>query len=85
MLKKSLASLQLEAAQSGKGTLKRSLGAINLVAIGVGVIIGAGLFFSLTGIAAAITPGQPLPCHSELPPSVVRHPHLCGDSGFVAA
>ena len=56
MLKKSLASLQLEAAQSGKGTLKRSLGAINLVAIGVGVIIGAGLF-SLTGIAAANNAG----------------------------
>lgn len=35
-----------------KQTLKRSLGAINLVAIGIGVIIGAGLF-SLTGIAAA--------------------------------
>jgi APA family basic amino acid/polyamine antiporter len=56
MLKKSLASLQLEAAQSGKGTLKRSLGAINLIAIGVGVIIGAGLF-SLTGIAAANNAG----------------------------
>jgi len=56
MLKKSLESLKLEAAQSGKGTLKRSLGAINLVAIGVGVIIGAGLF-SLTGIAAANNAG----------------------------
>jgi len=56
MLKKSLELLKLEAAQSGKGTLKRSLGAINLVAIGVGVIIGAGLF-SLTGIAAANNAG----------------------------
>jgi len=56
MLKKSLELLKLEAAQSGSGTLKRSLGAVNLVAIGVGVIIGAGLF-SLTGIAAANNAG----------------------------
>lgn len=56
MLKKSIERLKLEAAESGKGTLKRSLGAINLVAIGVGVIIGAGLF-SLTGIAAANNSG----------------------------
>jgi APA family basic amino acid/polyamine antiporter len=56
MLKKSLALLKLEAEATGTGTLKRSLGAINLVAIGVGVIIGAGLF-SLTGIAAANNAG----------------------------
>lgn len=56
MLKKSLELLKSEAAQSGSGTLKRSLGAVNLVAIGVGVIIGAGLF-SLTGIAAANNAG----------------------------
>lgn len=52
MLKKSLALLRQEAAESGAHTLKRSLGPFNLIAIGVGVIIGAGLF-SLTGIAAA--------------------------------
>lgn len=56
MLRKSLESLQQEAAESGKNTLKRSLGAVNLVAIGIGVIIGAGLF-SLTGIAAANNAG----------------------------
>jgi APA family basic amino acid/polyamine antiporter len=49
---KSLDQLRQEAGESGKSTLKRSLGAFNLVALGVGVIIGAGLF-SLTGIAAA--------------------------------
>src|ERR1041385_2387218 len=49
---KSLALLQQEAAERGKTTLRRSLGAYNLVAIGIGVIIGAGLF-SLTGLAAA--------------------------------
>ena len=36
----------------GKNTLKRSLNAYHLTAIGIGMIIGAGLF-SLTGIAAA--------------------------------
>lgn len=56
MLRKSLALLQREASQSGQHSLKRSLGAVNLVAIGIGVIIGAGLF-SLTGIAAANNSG----------------------------
>lgn len=56
MLKKSLESLQREAAQTQGNTLKRSLSAVNLIAIGIGVIIGAGLF-SLTGIAAANNAG----------------------------
>jgi len=56
MLKKSLALLQLEAAETGSNTLKRSLNGFSLVAIGIGVIIGAGLF-SLTGIAAANNAG----------------------------
>ncbi|MFC4263607.1 amino acid permease [Ferruginibacter yonginensis] len=56
MLKKSIQLLQQEAAATGANTLKRSLGAVNLVAIGIGVIIGAGLF-SLTGIAAANNAG----------------------------
>jgi basic amino acid/polyamine antiporter, APA family len=52
---KSIALLQQEAAQSTH-TLKRSLGSVSLIAIGIGVIIGAGLF-SLTGIAAANNAG----------------------------
>ncbi|MCB2407735.1 amino acid permease [Hymenobacter lucidus] len=56
MLKKSLELLRLEAAETGTGTLKRSLGGFSLIAIGIGVIIGAGLF-SLTGIAAANNAG----------------------------
>jgi APA family basic amino acid/polyamine antiporter len=52
MIRKSLELLQQEALESGTHTLRRSLNAFNLVAIGIGVIIGAGLF-SLTGIAAA--------------------------------
>ncbi len=49
---KPLARLLEEAAETGEHTLKRTLTATNLVAIGIGVIIGAGLF-SLTGLAAA--------------------------------
>lgn len=51
-IKKPLSLLQAEAAEHGKGTLKRVLGPLGLVAFGVGVIIGAGLF-SITGIVAA--------------------------------
>lgn len=54
--KKSIPSLIQEAKASGEGTLKRTLSSYNLVALGVGAIIGAGLF-SLTGIAAAENAG----------------------------
>ncbi len=54
--KKSFQTLQNEAAEEGERTLRRSLGAFNLVFLGIGVIIGAGLF-SLTGIAAAENAG----------------------------
>ncbi len=55
--KKSLEYLQAEADGSGDAhTLKRTLGATQLVVLGIGAIIGAGLF-SLTGIAAANNAG----------------------------
>ncbi len=56
MIRKSIEALQREAAETGSQSLKRTLSATNLVAMGVGVIIGAGLF-SLTGIAAANNAG----------------------------
>lgn len=46
----------VEAQAEGQGTLKRTLTAPSLVALGIGAIIGAGLF-SLTGIAAAENAG----------------------------
>jgi len=49
--RKSLALLMAEASEDEKG-LKRTLSSRALVALGIGAIIGAGLF-SLTGIAAA--------------------------------
>ncbi|UKT63065.1 amino acid permease [Pedobacter mucosus] len=51
-MKKSIASIVAEANQTGEGTLKRTLGPINLILIGVGLTLGAGLF-SITGMAAA--------------------------------
>ena len=51
-VKKSLESLQAEANESGERTLRRVLGPWGLVALGVGVIIGAGLF-SITGTVAS--------------------------------
>lgn len=53
--KKPLAMLQAQANESEKG-LRRTLGPGSLVALGIGAIIGAGLF-SLTGIAAAENAG----------------------------
>ncbi len=50
--KKSIAVLQAEASTEGAGSLKRSLGAMNLTLLGIGAIIGAGIFV-LTGTAAA--------------------------------
>ncbi len=50
--RKPLAVLLDEADEQGSGTLVRKLGAASLVALGIGAIIGAGLF-SLTGVVAA--------------------------------
>src|SRR4249919_4098709 len=51
--KKSIAQLQSEAAaEGGEVTLRRALGALNLTTLGIGAIIGAGIFV-LTGTAAA--------------------------------
>jgi APA family basic amino acid/polyamine antiporter len=41
---KSIDSLMAEAGATGEGTLKRTLGPMALVALGIGAIIGAGLF-----------------------------------------
>ncbi|MCO6497611.1 MAG: amino acid permease [Chitinophagaceae bacterium] len=51
-IKKPLSMLLNEASETGEHTLKRTLSAGALVALGIGAIIGAGLF-SLTGLAAS--------------------------------
>jgi basic amino acid/polyamine antiporter, APA family len=51
-VRKPMDALMNEAAETGTHTLKRTLGAKGLIALGIGAIIGAGLF-SITGMAAA--------------------------------
>jgi basic amino acid/polyamine antiporter, APA family len=53
---KPLSTLTVEAGEEGEHTLKRSLGPVNLVTLGVGAVIGAGIFV-LTGQAAALHAG----------------------------
>src|SRR5213082_1741052 len=49
---KPLDALMKEAGEVGEHSLKRALGATNLVTLGIGAIIGAGIFV-VTGSAAA--------------------------------
>lgn len=51
-IRKPMDVLLNEASSSGEGTLKRTLSSTSLIALGIGAIIGAGLF-SITGMAAA--------------------------------
>jgi APA family basic amino acid/polyamine antiporter len=53
---KPMSMLTEEAGEQGEHTLKRSLGAVNLVTLGIGAVIGAGIFV-LTGQAAALYAG----------------------------
>jgi APA family basic amino acid/polyamine antiporter len=52
LAKKTLEMIQEESAEHGEHTLRRVLGPINLMTLGIGAIIGAGIFV-LTGAAAA--------------------------------
>jgi basic amino acid/polyamine antiporter, APA family len=54
--RKSITELQKEASETGEGTLRRVLTASNLTLLGIGAIIGAGIFV-LTGTAAALYAG----------------------------
>src|SRR5579859_463618 len=49
---KPIENILSEASEAGEHSLKRALGPINLISIGIGGIIGAGIFV-LTGTAAA--------------------------------
>jgi APA family basic amino acid/polyamine antiporter len=53
---KPLSLLSMEAGEEGENTLRRSLGPVNLITLGIGAIIGAGIFV-LTGQAAAENAG----------------------------
>ncbi|HTV31611.1 MAG TPA: amino acid permease [Methylocella sp.] len=82
-VRKSIASLQAEAegefaADSGKAQLHRTLSAGSLVALGIGAIIGAGIFV-LTGHAAAVHAGPAISL------SFVLSGIVCGFAGLCYA
>jgi APA family basic amino acid/polyamine antiporter len=60
MATKSIQALRAEAAAEGEGTLRKTLTATNLTTLGIGAIIGAGIFV-LTGQAAAEYAGPAVP------------------------
>src|SRR5581483_6412425 len=62
LLTKPLDQLLLEAKAEGQHGLKRVLGPLNLIALGIGAVIGAGIFI-ITGAAAAQFAGL---CYAEL-------------------
>src|SRR6202008_4366907 len=53
---KPLDVLMKEAGDTGEHSLKRALGPVNLITLGIGAVIGAGIFV-LTGSAAALYAG----------------------------
>ena len=62
---KSIAGLRAEAEATEGTTLKRALGPFNLIALGVGAVIGAGIFV-YTGQAAALYAGPAVPISMAL-------------------
>src|ERR1700691_3180993 len=73
---KPMSMLTLEAGEEGEHTLKRSLGATNLVTLGIGAIIGAGIFV-LTGKAAALYAGPAVSLSFVLAGIVCAFAGLC--------
>src|SRR3989440_10185649 len=62
---KSITTLRAEADAAGDHQLKRALGPLNLITLGIGAIIGAGIFV-LTGQAAALHAGPAVPISMAL-------------------
>ena len=73
---KPMSMLSKEAGEQGEHTLKRSLGALNLITLGVGAIIGAGIFV-LTGQAAALHAGPAVALSFVLAGIVCAFAGLC--------
>src|SRR5256886_9643319 len=57
---KPIATLRAEAEASGEHALVRALGPLNLVTLGIGAVIGAGIFV-ITGQVAALYSGPAVP------------------------
>src|ERR1700684_2947720 len=73
---KPMSMLSQEAGEQGEHTLKRSLGAVNLVTLGIGAVIGAGIFV-LTGQAAALYAGPAVALSFVLAGIVCAFAGLC--------
>ena len=73
---KPMSMLSNEASEQGEHTLKRSLGALNLITLGIGAIIGAGIFV-LTGKAAALYAGPAVSLSFVLAGIVCAFAGLC--------
>ena len=73
---KPMSMLSEEASEVGTHTLKRSLGALNLITLGIGAIIGAGIFV-LTGTAAATAAGPAVSLSFVLAGIVCAFAGLC--------
>src|SRR5207244_11215865 len=57
---KPIATLRAEAEATGEHALTRALGPLNLVTLGIGAVIGAGIFV-ITGQVAALYAGPAVP------------------------
>jgi len=75
-VRKSIAALRAEAAESEAEGLKRTLSATSLVMLGVGAVIGAG-FFSLTGEASSLYAGPAISLSFLLGSVVCAFAGLC--------
>ena len=75
---KPIAALRAEAETMSERSLRRTLGPLHLTALGVGAIIGAGIFV-LTGVAAALYAGPAVPV------SMVVAGVACGFAGLCYA
>ncbi|MGC9157688.1 MAG: amino acid permease [Terracidiphilus sp.] len=73
---KPMSMLSQEASEEGAHTLKRSLGPVNLITLGIGAIIGAGIFV-LTGQAAALHAGPAVALSFVLAGVVCAFAGLC--------
>jgi hypothetical protein len=73
---KPMSLLSTEASEQGEHTLRRSLGALNLITLGIGAIIGAGIFV-LTGTAAATAAGPAVSLSFVLAGVVCAFAGLC--------
>jgi len=75
---KPIATFREEAAAESERSLRRTLGPVSLTALGVGAIIGAGIFV-FTGIAAALYAGPAVPI------SMILAAVACGFAGLCYA